>query len=154
MDLSKLQGRFRHEHPQPDSIIGATKWCVFSRGENLTRQRVIRSVRERMQRMRTDRVDHLQVSNCHPFFLMTASYAWFQFHWQHYSSKKYMFCLNILRELQQSGLIASIGLCNFDSIRTDEICMKLGPGVVTTNQVQVSKFLEICYLKAGLRKLT
>ena len=48
-----------------------------------------------------------------------------------------MFCLNILRTLQENGLIASIGLCNFDSIRTDEICTKLGPGVITTNQVQV-----------------
>lgn len=49
-----------------------------------------------------------------------------------------MFCLNILRELQQNGFIMSIGLCNFDSIRTDEICTSLGPGIITTNQVQVS----------------
>ncbi|KAF8729989.1 hypothetical protein AX14_005860 [Amanita brunnescens Koide BX004] len=115
-----LFGRFRQEHPQPNSIIGATKWCVFKKSENITRPDVIRFVRERMKRMRSSRVDHLQ------------------FHWQHYSSKKYMFCLDILRELQQDGLIASIGLCNFDSIRTDEICTKLGPGVIATNQVQFS----------------
>ena len=139
--MSKRQGRFRHEHSQPNSILGATKWCVFKNGENITRLEVIRSVRERMKRMRTSRVDHLQVRSTRwSFFilLMAVSQTRFQFHWHDYSSKKYMFCLNILRELQQNDLIASIGLCNFDSIRTDEICTKLGPGIITTNQVQVS----------------
>ena len=47
-------------------------------------------------------------------------------------------CLNILHELRDEGLISAIGLCNFDTIRVDEICTLLGPGVVCTNQVQVS----------------
>ena len=130
------QGEFRHQQLQPNLIIGATKWCVFENYENITRLEVVRAVRERMERMQTSRVDHLQVRSARWLFFFDE--PWFQFHWQHYSSKKYLFCLNILRELQQNALIASIGLCNFDSIRTDEICTELGPGVITTNQVQVS----------------
>jgi diketogulonate reductase-like aldo/keto reductase len=61
-----------------------------------------------------------------------------------------MFCLNVLRTLQGDGLIASIGLCNFDSIRTDEICMKLGPGVITTNQVQVLRLAILANLNPDL----
>ncbi|KAF8339379.1 NADP-dependent oxidoreductase domain-containing protein [Amanita rubescens] len=126
-------GQFRHEHPQPNLIIGATKWCVFGDGENVTRLGVMRAVRERMKRMQTSRIDHLQ------------------FYWQNYSSQKYVFCLNILRELQQNGLIMSIGLCNFDSIRTDEICTSLGPGIITTNQVQFSLVdLRPLYAMAGV----
>ncbi|KAF8631502.1 hypothetical protein AX15_002366 [Amanita polypyramis BW_CC] len=114
-----LFGRFRQGHSQPDSIIGATKWCVFKQ-ETMTRSVVLNAVRERMLRMRSSRVDHLQ------------------FHWQDYSDKNYLFCLNVLHELKDDGLISAIGLCNFDTIRTDEICTLLGPGVVSTNQVQFS----------------
>ena len=35
------------------------------------------------------------------------------------------------------GAISAIGLCNFDTIRTDEICTQLGPGAIVSNQVQV-----------------
>ena len=35
------------------------------------------------------------------------------------------------------GVISAIGLCNFDTIRTDEICTQLGPGAIVSNQVQV-----------------
>ena len=71
--MSKQQGRFRHEHSQPNSILGATKWCVFKNGENITRLEVIRSVRERMKRMRTSRVDHLQVRSTRFLSLMAVS---------------------------------------------------------------------------------
>jgi len=61
-----------------------------------------------------------------------------QFHWQDYTDKRYLIALQHLRDLQNEGLIAAIGLCNFDSIKTDEICTELGPGLVVSNQVQVS----------------
>jgi diketogulonate reductase-like aldo/keto reductase len=48
-----------------------------------------------------------------------------------------MSALEILHDLQSEGLITAIGLCNFDAIRTDEICTQLGPGVIVSNQVQV-----------------
>ena len=35
------------------------------------------------------------------------------------------------------GYIKHIGLCNFDTKRTDEICTVLGPGAIVSNQVQV-----------------
>jgi hypothetical protein len=39
------------------------------------------------------------------------------------------------------GHIRAIGLCNFDTIHTDEICTQLGPGVIVSNQVQVGSRL-------------
>ena len=61
--MLKQQGRFRHEHPNPNSVIGATKWCVFEKDkdEEITAFQVVQSVQERMNRMQTSRVDHLQV---------------------------------------------------------------------------------------------
>ena len=43
-----------------------------------------------------------------------------------------------VHQQQQDGVrVGGIGLVNFDSIRVDEICASLGPGVILTNQVQV-----------------
>ena len=60
-----------------------------------------------------------------------------QFHWQEYSDKGYLTALSHLNELRKEGHIRAIGLCNFDTIHTDEICTQLGPGVIVSNQVQV-----------------
>lgn len=60
-----------------------------------------------------------------------------QFHWQDYSDKNYLVALQHLNDFRNEGLIKAIGLCNFDTIRTDEICTQLGPGVIVSNQVQV-----------------
>ncbi|KAG5651800.1 hypothetical protein H0H81_007359 [Sphagnurus paluster] len=60
-----------------------------------------------------------------------------QFHWQDYSDQNYLTAMHILVDLKNEGLISAIGLCNFDAIRTDEICTQLGPGAVVSNQVQV-----------------
>ncbi|THG95453.1 hypothetical protein EW026_g6204 [Hermanssonia centrifuga] len=78
------------------------------------------AVEERMNRMQTDRIDLLQ------------------FHWQDYRDKGYLTALRILKELQNEGSIVSLGLCNFDSVRTDEICTEIGPSSIATNQVQFS----------------
>lgn len=56
---------------------------------------------------------------------------------QDYADKGYLPALEILNDLRDEGLISAIGLCNFDAIRTDEICTQLGPGIIVSNQVQV-----------------
>lgn len=67
---------------------------------------------------------------------MTLTRLW-QFHWQDYSDKNYLTALRQMQVLQREGKIVTIGLCNFDAIRTDEICTELGPGAIVSNQVQV-----------------
>ena len=49
-----------------------------------------------------------------------------------------MTALQCLANLKDEGYISAIGLCNFDTIHTDEVCTQLGSGVVVSNQVQVS----------------
>lgn len=114
-----LFGQFRESLPPSHKVIGATKWCVFKPMEP-SRAAVEAIIRERMARMRTNSVDLLQ------------------FHWQNYSDKGYMAALRYLQDLQHEGLITTIGLCNFDTIRTDEICTQLGPGAIVSNQIQFS----------------
>ncbi|EDR02627.1 uncharacterized protein LACBIDRAFT_308315 [Laccaria bicolor S238N-H82] len=111
-------GQFRESLPPAEKVVGATKWCVFKH-INPSRSVVLAAVQERMERMRTNRVDLLQ------------------FHWQDYSDKGYLTALNELHVLKEEGLISAIGLCNFDAIRTDEICTVLGRGAIVSNQVQV-----------------
>ncbi|KAI0319410.1 Aldo/keto reductase [Amylostereum chailletii] len=113
-----LFGQLRETEP-PNTVVGTTKWCVFKQTEP-TREVVEAAIRERNTRMRSTRVDLLQ------------------FHWQDYSDKGYLTAARHLRDLQREGVIANIGLCNFDTVRTDEICTELGPDVIVTNQVQFS----------------
>ncbi|TFK32755.1 NADP-dependent oxidoreductase domain-containing protein [Crucibulum laeve] len=112
-------GQFRESLPSQTKVVGATKWCLFKR-VNPTRSVVLAAVQERMERMRTESVDLLQ------------------FHWQDYTDNGYMTALHHLYDLKMEGLISAIGLCNFDTIRTDEICTQLGPGAIVSNQVQFS----------------
>ncbi|KAJ7683442.1 NADP-dependent oxidoreductase domain-containing protein [Mycena rosella] len=112
-------GQFRNSLPSSEKVIGATKWCVF-KPTTPSRAVVEAAVRERLTRMQTDRIDLLQ------------------FHWQDYSDKGYLYALEILNDLRAEGVISAIGLCNFDTIRTDEICTQLGPGVIVSNQIQFS----------------
>ncbi|KAG1831696.1 NADP-dependent oxidoreductase domain-containing protein [Suillus subluteus] len=103
-------GQFKESLPSQAGVVGATKWCVFRQTES-SRSVVENAVRERMTRMRTTTVDLLQ--DISP-------------------------PLQILQDLQNEGLISAVGLCNFDAIRTDEICTQLGPGFIVSNQVQFS----------------
>jgi len=112
-------GQFKKSLPSPNPVIGATKWCVF-KSTTPSRSVVEAAVRERLARMQTNRIDLLQ------------------FHWQDYADKGYLTALEILNDLRGEGVISAIGLCNFDTIRTDEICTQLGPGIVVSNQVQFS----------------
>ncbi|KAJ8690908.1 hypothetical protein PTI98_012304 [Pleurotus ostreatus] len=119
-DLRK-QGQFKKNLLSTDGphVVGATKWCVFKSLEP-SRAVVEAAVQERLERMSTDRLDLLQ------------------FHWQDYSDKGYLIALQYLCDLQIEGRLSAIGLCNFDTKRTDEICTQLGPGFIATNQVQFS----------------
>ncbi|KAH9858398.1 Aldo/keto reductase [Lenzites betulinus] len=114
-----LFGEFRGRRPHPDRVFGATKWCVFRQIEP-TRKLVDAAVQDRLTRMQAQRIDMLQ------------------FHWQNYSDTGYFTALRHLQDIQREGKIGLIGLCNFDSQRTDEICQVLGPGSIVSNQVQFS----------------
>ncbi|EIW62990.1 Aldo/keto reductase [Trametes versicolor FP-101664 SS1] len=114
-----LFGEFRQSLPRSDHIIGATKWCVFRRVDP-NRAMVETAVQDRLDRMKAQRIDLLQ------------------FHWQNYEDPGYLTALHHLQDLQHEGKITLIGLCNFDSLRTNEICEELGPGGVVSNQVQFS----------------
>ncbi|KAJ7759580.1 NADP-dependent oxidoreductase domain-containing protein [Mycena metata] len=134
-------GQFRAGLESPDKVLGATKWCVF-KSTTLSRESVENAVRQRMDRMRTQRVDLLQ------------------FHWQDYENRDYLKAIELLCELKNEGLIAAIGLCNFDSARTEEICTKF-PGMIVSNQVQFSLIdtrplhgmAEVC-IRHGVKLLT
>ncbi|KAJ6532895.1 Aldo keto reductase [Mycena vulgaris] len=134
-------GQFRSALESPESVLGATKWCVFKPTE-ISQETVEAVVRQRMERMRTDRVDLLQ------------------FHWQDYDNHDYIAALEILSKLQTQGLIAAIGLCNFDAPRTDEICARF-PGMIVSNQVPLSlidpralyALADVC-TKHGVKLLT
>ncbi|KAJ7894805.1 NADP-dependent oxidoreductase domain-containing protein [Mycena leptocephala] len=111
-------GQYRSSLRSPDSVLGATKWCVF-KPIAISRESVEAAVRQRMERMRTERVDLLQ------------------FHWQDYANDSYIQAIEILSQLKAEGLISAIGLCNFDSVHTEAICTQV-PGVIVSNQVQFS----------------
>jgi len=112
-------GQFRQTLPSPDQVVCATKWCVF-RPTVPTRQVVEAAVQERLDRTQSQTIDLLQ------------------FHWQNYNDTEYITALRHMQDLQSEGKIVNIGLCNFDTIRTDEICTSLGPGSIVSNQIQFS----------------
>ncbi|KAJ3576053.1 hypothetical protein NP233_g682 [Leucocoprinus birnbaumii] len=70
--------------------------------------------------------------------LQTTRIDLLQFHWQDYNDKGYLDALHHLQAFQEAGYISNIGLCNFDTKRTDEICTILGPGAIVSNQVGFS----------------
>ncbi|KAJ7281036.1 Aldo keto reductase [Mycena rebaudengoi] len=113
-------GQFRSSLPSHDArrLLGATKWCVF-KPMVISRETVEAAVRQRMECMRTERIDLLQ------------------FHWQDYDNHDYIAALEILCQLQNEGLITAIGLCNFDALRTEEVCTRF-TGLIVSNQVQFS----------------
>jgi diketogulonate reductase-like aldo/keto reductase len=90
--------------------------------------------------MRTSHLDFLQVCLSLTLALLPTVVVYvssLQFYWQDYSNKGYMTALRYLQDLQAEGLITTLGIVNFDAIRTDEICTQLGPGAIVSNQVQV-----------------
>ncbi|KAI1411044.1 aldo/keto reductase [Hypoxylon sp. FL1857] len=150
-DAELIYGDFRNKLlPElRDTLYAATKWCVFSPLSGaVTTSFVLDAVRERCRRL-GGRAELLQ------------------FHWQNYESKEY---LDILVELTRISkphpdLVATIGLCNFDSEHTEEVCeyllAKTGSVGIVSNQVQFSlvdarplhKMVHVCN-KYGLKLLT
>ncbi|KAI1134105.1 aldo/keto reductase [Hypoxylon sp. FL0543] len=150
-DAELVYGEFRIKQlPEVrDSTYAATKWCIFSPlTEPVTTSFVFDAVHERSRRLR-GRVELLQ------------------FHWQDYESKEY---LDIFVELVRISryypeLVTSIGLCNFDSEHTEQVCeylvAKTGDAGIVSNQVQFSlvdarplqKMVHVCD-KYGLKLLT
>ncbi|KAI0685209.1 Aldo/keto reductase [Cytidiella melzeri] len=114
-----LFGQLRQSLASPNQVVCGTKWCVFRRTLP-TREVVEAAIQERLERTQSHAVDLLQ------------------FHWQDYSDKGYIEALRHMQDLQTEGKIITIGLCNFDTIRTDEICTSLGTGSIVSNQVQFS----------------
>ncbi|KAJ6479578.1 NADP-dependent oxidoreductase domain-containing protein [Mycena sanguinolenta] len=111
-------GEFRLSLESPESVFAATKYCVF-KPTTVSQESVEAAVRQRMERMRTQRVDLLQ------------------FHWYEYANPDYIKVIEILAQLKTQGVIAAIGLCNFDTRHTDEICARF-PGTIVSNQIPFS----------------
>ncbi|KAF6803540.1 Flagellar radial spoke protein 5 [Colletotrichum sojae] len=150
-DAELVYGTFRNRlSPSIRSqVLAATKWCVFSPPtEPITTEFVLDKVKERYRRL-GGRIELLQ------------------FHWHDYSSKEY---LNVLVELVRltaiyPNLVSTIGLCNFDSEHTVEVCeyliAKTGSVGLVSNQIQFSVLdsrplhlmVNVC-AKYGLKLLT
>jgi aryl-alcohol dehydrogenase-like predicted oxidoreductase/enamine deaminase RidA (YjgF/YER057c/UK114 family) len=100
------QGRFR-----PAAVL--TKWCPTP-GE-MTRAVVRAGVQRSMDRLKTDRIDLLQL------------------HWWVFEHPAYLDAMRELKALQAEGLIGHIGLTNFD---TDHLHLLVRQGYkIATNQV-------------------
>ncbi|KAK4549371.1 hypothetical protein LTR36_006368 [Oleoguttula mirabilis] len=129
-DAELIYGDFRNKLiPElRDQVYAATKWCVFGPiNRTVTSEWVLEAVKERSRRL-GGRVELLQ------------------FHWHDYAAKEY---LKILAELviitkTHPDLVSSIGLCNFDSEHTREVCTylleKTGSVGIVSNQIQFSLF--------------
>lgn len=150
-DAELVYGEFRDKiAPEVQSTLyAATKWCIFSAIPTpVTASFVLSGVRERCRRL-GGRVELLQ------------------FHFYDYEAKEY---LDILVELvritiSHPELVATIGLCNFDSEHVVEACeyliAKTGAVGIVSNQVQFSlvdarplqKMVHACE-KYGLKLLT
>ncbi|THU97555.1 Aldo/keto reductase [Dendrothele bispora CBS 962.96] len=132
-----------------ENVVAATKWCVFHPIEvPITHEFVLAAVQERVRRL-SGRVELLQ------------------FHWYDYTAKDYLRILAELVKITKSHphLVLTIGLCNFDSEHTEEVCQYLlketGEVGIVSNQVQYSlidtrpmvKMSSVCQ-KYGIKLLT
>ncbi len=99
------------------AVQAFTKWCPQPGA--MTREVVRAGVQRSLERLRTDRIDLLQ------------------FHWWTFDDPRYIDAVEELARLREEGLIAHIGLCNFDTahmrlllslglpIATNQVCMSL-----------------------------
>ncbi|KAJ3008290.1 hypothetical protein NUW54_g3211 [Trametes sanguinea] len=114
-----LFGQYIRALPEAARPSGAAKWAVVHPME-VTFPAVQAAIDERRARMQTSRLDLLQ------------------FYWQDYQDRNYLTALQHLLQLRSMGKVRSIGLCDFDTRRTDEICTVLGQGSIASNAVQFS----------------
>ncbi|KAI0146473.1 NADP-dependent oxidoreductase domain-containing protein [Pestalotiopsis sp. NC0098] len=129
-DAELIYGEFRNRlTPEiQEEVFAATKWCVFSPiNQPVTHEFVLAAVKERCRRL-GGRVELLQ------------------FHWYDYEAKEYLEILAELVNITKSHpeLVSAIGLCNFDSKHTKEVCEylleKQGAVGIVSNQIQFSLF--------------
>lgn len=109
----RLLSRFNAPADRP---LAFTKWCPPP--GPMTADIVRRGVEERLQRLGVDRVDLLQ------------------FHWWTFEHLAWLDALHELKRLRDEGLIAGIGLTNFDAAH---LRLALADGIpIATNQVSFS----------------
>ncbi|TID25248.1 aryl-alcohol dehydrogenase [Venturia nashicola] len=127
-DAEVMFGKFRASCSNPDSLFGATKYCVFT-PISITAGVVASNISQRCARMSANKIDLLQL------------------HWHLYSDPQY---LAVLKYLHEDSRVHNLGLCNFD---TEHMQIVLDAGIkIYTNQVQFSvidsrptfKMSEIC----------
>ncbi|HCM75993.1 MAG TPA: aldo/keto reductase [Cytophagales bacterium] len=108
-----IAGEFRKSLPDPKKVQLLTKW-VPKPGQT-SKEEVRQAVVTALNRLQTDQIDLLQ------------------FHAWNYADPNWLDCLYWLQELKQEGLIANLGLTNFDTAHL-RIVLKSGIDVVS-NQV-------------------
>ena len=113
-DAEVTFGQFRSAQPDASSIYCATKWAVFEPIQ-VSKEAVDANVAERLAAIGSSSVELLQ------------------FHWQNYDDHQYVEACAFLEAHPQ---VQSLGLCNFDTARMNEI-VEAGVKVVS-NQVQFS----------------
>lgn len=110
-----IAGRLLARGRSPGALV-STKWCPAP-GE-MTRDVVRAGVQERLDRLGVDRVDLLQ------------------FHWWSFQHPAWLDALHQLNHLREEGLIAEIGVTNFDAAH---LRVALSDGIpILTNQVSFS----------------
>jgi aryl-alcohol dehydrogenase-like predicted oxidoreductase/enamine deaminase RidA (YjgF/YER057c/UK114 family) len=110
-----IAGRLLARGRSPGALV-FTKWCP-ALGE-MTRDVVRAGVQERLDRLGVDRVDLLQ------------------FHWWSFQHPAWLDALHQLNHLREEGLIAEIGVTNFDAAH---LRVALSDGIpILTNQVSFS----------------
>ena len=93
-----------------------TKWCP--KPVEMTTSVIAAGIQERLDRLGSSSIDLLQ------------------FHWWHYENPNYLDALRELERFRQDGVIANLGLTNFNS---DHLKVILGEGInIATNQVSYS----------------
>jgi 2,5-diketo-D-gluconate reductase B len=117
----KNVGRALRESGLPRTAVHLTTKISY---ENLQPERVIASLKESLERLRTDYVDLVLI------------------HWPHRDSTAMPGYLNALRSAQSHGLARTIGVSNFTTSLLRRSVEILGPGVIFDNQVEVHPFLQ------------
>ncbi|MDP6097491.1 MAG: aldo/keto reductase [Gammaproteobacteria bacterium] len=108
----------QQEHSLGKQVIPRifTKWCP--KPVEMTTCVIAAGIQERLDRLGSSSIDLLQ------------------FHWWHYENPNYLDALRELERFRQDGVIANLGLTNFNS---DHLKVVLGEGVnIVTNQVSYS----------------
>lgn len=106
----------KRAQPHPNSAVICTKWCPAP--GPMTADIVRAGIQERLDRLGTERIDLLQ------------------FHWWSFEHPAWLDALHEMARLRQEGLIAEIGVTNFDAAHLQ---LAVADGIpLVTNQVPFS----------------